>query len=164
MRSSARWEPQPAQAKHTAGRWNPQPGRGDAPRGRAAAGLLTLLGTGGSHRNASFLYRHIILRALAPMVPDKETQERVVRDSGLQWVLVRPPRFVSRRRGQLRVLREGDCGRIGHVARQDLAAVLLDAAERPRLPPPGDRRMLVDPNPAISNVARRPPPRQAPTR
>jgi uncharacterized protein YbjT (DUF2867 family) len=65
------------------------------------------------------------------MVPDKETQERVVRDSGLRWVLVRPPRFVSRRRGQLRVLREGDRGRIGHVARHDLAAVLLDAAERP---------------------------------
>jgi hypothetical protein len=29
------------------------------------------------------------------MVPDKENQERIVRDSGLEW-LVRPPRFVNR--------------------------------------------------------------------
>jgi uncharacterized protein YbjT (DUF2867 family) len=55
----------------------------------------------------------------------------VVRDSGLEWVLVRPPRFVSQRHERLRVLRRGDTGRIGHVARYDLAAVLLDAAERP---------------------------------
>ena len=92
---------------------------------------VTLLGTGGSQRNASFLYRYVILRALAPMIPDKENQERVVRDSGLEWVLVRPPRFVNQRHGQLRVLRPGDTGRVGHIARPDLAAVLLDAAERP---------------------------------
>jgi uncharacterized protein YbjT (DUF2867 family) len=92
---------------------------------------VTLLGTAGSQRNASFLYRQVILRVLAPMVPDKENQERVVRESGLEWVLVRPPRFVSQRRRQLRVLRPGDNGRVGHVARQDLAGILLDAAERP---------------------------------
>jgi uncharacterized protein YbjT (DUF2867 family) len=51
---------------------------------------VTLLGTADSKRNASPLYRYAILRALAPMVPDKENQERVVRDSGLEWVLVRP--------------------------------------------------------------------------
>ena len=46
---------------------------------------VTLLGTADSKRNASPLYRYVILRALAPMVPDKENQERVVRDSGLEW-------------------------------------------------------------------------------
>lgn len=35
---------------------------------------VTLLGTADSKRNASPLYRYIILRALAPMVPDKETR------------------------------------------------------------------------------------------
>jgi uncharacterized protein YbjT (DUF2867 family) len=65
------------------------------------------------------------------MVPDKENQERVVRESGLEWVLVLPPRFVNRQRGQPRVLRSGDKGRVGHVARQDLPRVLIDAAERP---------------------------------
>lgn len=92
---------------------------------------VTLLGTADSTRNASPLYRYVILRALAPMVPDKENQERVVRDSGLEWVLVRPPRFVNRSRGQPRVLRSGDKGRVGHVSRQGLARVLIDAAERP---------------------------------
>ena len=51
---------------------------------------MTLLGTADSKRNASALYRHMILRVLGPMVPDKENQERVVRDSGLEWVLVGP--------------------------------------------------------------------------
>ncbi len=92
---------------------------------------VTLLGTADSKRNASPLYRYVILRALAPMVPDKENQERVVRDSGLEWVLVRPPRFVNESRGQPRVLRSGDKGRVGHVSRQGLARVLIAAAERP---------------------------------
>ena len=92
---------------------------------------VTLLGTADSKRNASPLYRYVILRALAPMVPDKENQERLVRDSGLEWVLVRPPRFVNRSGGQPRVLRSGDKGRVGHVSRQGLARVLIDAAERP---------------------------------
>jgi uncharacterized protein YbjT (DUF2867 family) len=92
---------------------------------------VTLLGTADSKRNASPLYRYVILRALAPMVPDKESQERVVRDSGLDWVIVRPPRFTSQQRGQPRVLRPGEKGRVGHVSRRGLARVLVDAAERP---------------------------------
>jgi uncharacterized protein YbjT (DUF2867 family) len=92
---------------------------------------VTVLGTADSKRNASLLYRFVILRALAPMVPDKENQERVVRDSGLEWVLVRPPRFVNGSRGQPRVLLSGEKGRVGHVSRHGLARVLIDAAERP---------------------------------
>lgn len=91
---------------------------------------MTLLGTADSKRNASALYRHVILRVLGPMVPDKENQKRVVRDSGLEWVLVRPPRFVNRARAQLRVIRSGENGRVGHVSRRDLASVVIDAAER----------------------------------
>ena len=54
-----------------------------------------------------------------------------MRDSGLEWVLIRPPRFTSQRRGQLRVLRPGDKGRVGGVSRHDLVRMLIDAAERP---------------------------------
>jgi uncharacterized protein YbjT (DUF2867 family) len=92
---------------------------------------VTLLGTADSKSNASLFYRHVILRVLAPMVPDKENQERVVRDSGLEWVLVRPPRFVKGRRKRLRVLRSGERGRVGHVARQQLASVLIDVCQGP---------------------------------
>jgi len=64
------------------------------------------------------------------MVPDKQNQERVVRASGLDWVLVRPPTFVGfGSRGRARVIREGAPGRVGLVIRSELADLLVDAAE-----------------------------------
>jgi uncharacterized protein YbjT (DUF2867 family) len=90
---------------------------------------VTLLGVGASRANASLFYRAVILRVLAPMVPDKERQEQVVRGSELEWMLVRPGRFVAGKpRGELRVLREGERGRVGHVVRADLAGFLLECA------------------------------------
>jgi uncharacterized protein YbjT (DUF2867 family) len=90
---------------------------------------VTLLGVGTSRASASLFYGGVILRVLAPMVPDKERQEQVVRDSDLEWVLVRPGRFVAAKpRGDLRVLREGERGRFGHVVRADLARFLVDCA------------------------------------
>lgn len=89
---------------------------------------VTLLGAGSSRANTSLLYREVVLRMLAPMVPDKEAQERVVRDSDLEWLLVRPPRFVGgKARGRLRVVRDGERGRLGHVVRADLARFLVDS-------------------------------------
>lgn len=91
---------------------------------------VTLLGAGDSRRNAALLYRQVILRVVAPMVPDKENQERVVRDSDLEWVLIRPPTFVGfGARRQARVLREGERGRVGLVIRAQLADVVVRAAE-----------------------------------
>lgn len=92
---------------------------------------VTLLGLGESRANASLFYGNMILRVLAPMVPDKENQERVVRESGLEWVLVRPPRFVGEKPGaKPRVIRAGESGRVGSVRRKDLARVVVDAAEQ----------------------------------
>ncbi len=89
---------------------------------------VTLLGAGSSRANASLLYRGVVLRLLAPMVPDKEAQERAVRDSDLEWLIVRSPRFVGgKARGRLRVIREGQRGRLGHVVRADLARFLVDS-------------------------------------
>lgn len=88
---------------------------------------VTLLGVGSSRRNASLLYRELILRVLRAMLADKEAQEQAVRASELDWVLVRPPRFVARSpSGSIRVLREGEEGRVGRVVRADLARFLLD--------------------------------------
>jgi uncharacterized protein YbjT (DUF2867 family) len=89
---------------------------------------VTLLGVGASRPNASLFYGGVILCVLAPMVPDKERHERVVRESDLEWVLVRPGRFVGGKPGDLRVLREGERGRVGHVVRGDLARFLVDCA------------------------------------
>lgn len=94
---------------------------------------VTLLGVGGSRTHASFVYRELILRALAPMVPDKEAQEQVVRESGLEWTLVRPPRITGTgARDRVRVLHEGDPGRVGHVARADLASFLVECTTHGR--------------------------------
>jgi len=90
---------------------------------------VTLLGAGRSRSNASLFYREVVLRVLAPMMPDKEAQEHVIRDSGLDWTLVRPPRFVGGQpRGHLKVIEEGGQGRLGHVVRSDLAEFLMDCA------------------------------------
>jgi uncharacterized protein YbjT (DUF2867 family) len=90
---------------------------------------VTLLGAGSSRANASLFYREVILRVLAPMVPDKDAQEQAVRTSDLEWVLVRPPRFAkSKPRGSVQVIREGERGRVGHVVRADLAGFLVECA------------------------------------
>jgi uncharacterized protein YbjT (DUF2867 family) len=63
------------------------------------------------------------------VLPDKEAQEQAVRASDLEWVLVRPPRFVAGKpRGSIRAIREGERGRLGHVVRADLARFLVDCA------------------------------------
>jgi len=90
---------------------------------------VTLLGTGASRASGSLFYRMVILRALGPMLPDKEAQEDVVRSSGLDWTLVRPPRFTGGEAGgELHVIPEGQPGRVGSVVRADLAGFLLDCA------------------------------------
>jgi uncharacterized protein YbjT (DUF2867 family) len=94
---------------------------------------VTLLGLGASRANCSLFYREVILRVLAPMVPDKEAQEQVVRGSDLDWVVIRPPRFVSGRpRGTLKVIRDGEPGRLGHVVRADLARFVVGCATEDR--------------------------------
>lgn len=94
---------------------------------------VTLLGVGSSRANCSLFYREVILRVLAPMIPDKEAQEQAVRRSGLDWVLIRPPRFVTGRpRGALRVIAEGERGRLGRVVRADLARFVVDCAGEDR--------------------------------
>jgi uncharacterized protein YbjT (DUF2867 family) len=90
---------------------------------------VTLLGVGDSRSNCSLFYRGVILRVLAPMLPDKEAQEQVVRGSDLNWVLIRPPRFVrGRPRGTVKVIGEGQSGRLGHVVRADLARFAVRCA------------------------------------
>jgi uncharacterized protein YbjT (DUF2867 family) len=90
---------------------------------------VTLLGTGASRSQCSLVYRELTLRALAPMLADKEAQEQVVGGSDRDWVLVRPPRFTrGTPSGNLRVLPDSQLGRLGHVVRADLARFLVDCA------------------------------------
>jgi len=93
---------------------------------------VTLLGLGQSRQNTSLVYRSVVLRVLAPMIPDKEAQEQAVRASEVDWLLIRPPRFTTGEpTGRLRVIAEGEPGRLGRVVRADLARFLVDQAGRP---------------------------------
>jgi uncharacterized protein YbjT (DUF2867 family) len=88
---------------------------------------VTLLGLGPSKKNTSFFYGQLILRVLAPMIPDKEAQEDVIRQSPLAWTLVRPPRFTNGQPcGSLRTITEGGTGRLGRVVRADLARFVVE--------------------------------------
>ncbi len=90
---------------------------------------VTLLGLGSSRANAALAYRQVILRVLAPMIPDKQHQEEAVRASDLDWVLVRPPTIVGGRgRGASRVILDGERGRVGRVVRDELAERLVQLA------------------------------------
>ena len=91
---------------------------------------VTLLGVGQIRANTALLYRHILLRLLAPMVPDKQNTRSAWCAPPVDWVLVRPPTFVGfGSRGRVRVIREGAPGRVGLVIRSELADLLVDAAE-----------------------------------
>lgn len=71
----------------------------------------------------------IIGRVFAATYADLAAMEAIVRDSGLDWAVVRPGRLTSgMRQGRVR-LAEGDLARVPAVTRRELASVLLDRAE-----------------------------------
>ncbi|MGH2851518.1 MAG: hypothetical protein ACRDLP_12970 [Solirubrobacteraceae bacterium] len=58
---------------------------------------------------------------------------RAVRDSGIAWTLLRPPRFVGGGPlSSVRVFGEGEPGRVGHVVGADLAGFLMQCASEGR--------------------------------
>ena len=63
------------------------------------------------------------------MLPDKQGQENVVHSSELDSTVVLPRRFTDGKpRSELRVIAEGQPGRVGHAVGADLAGSLLDCA------------------------------------
>lgn len=85
-------------------------------------------GVGGSHN--PWIMRKVILpfflRALIPIMDDKERMEPMVMGSGLQWTIVRFPNIVDRpARGRIKVSRDGR-GISFSIAVQDAARFLVD--------------------------------------
>jgi len=64
---------------------------------------------------------------------DRREQERLVRESGLDWTILKPPLLTSGpRRGRARIGPDLRIGLTSRVRRADLAEVILDEIERPR--------------------------------
>jgi putative NADH-flavin reductase len=88
---------------------------------------VTILGTGDSGRHGSLFYKLFVLGYFVKhMLEDKERQEVVIRQSGLEWTIVRPPRYTDEpESGNYRVITDSG-GRIGKIGRKDLAGFMLD--------------------------------------
>jgi uncharacterized protein YbjT (DUF2867 family) len=78
------------------------------------------------------VYRFIASRVPAPAMEDRRAQETVVRESGLEWTLVRPTRLTNGpRTGRILAGDDFRIGALAHVSRADVAAFVADVLARP---------------------------------
>src|SRR3954466_5775300 len=89
---------------------------------------ITGMGAGDSARHGGFLFDNLIFPLLLKQVyADKNRQEAIVRDSGLDWVLVRPSILNDKPgRGSVRALTDLSDYHGGSISRQDVATFVLD--------------------------------------
>ncbi|WP_409190972.1 NAD(P)-dependent oxidoreductase [Bradyrhizobium sp. RDM4] len=89
---------------------------------------ITGMGAGDSAGRGGFLFDRLIFPLLLKNVyADKDRQEAVVRDSGLDWVLVRPSVLNDKPgRGAIRAITDLSDFHGGSIARQDVATFVLD--------------------------------------
>jgi uncharacterized protein YbjT (DUF2867 family) len=89
---------------------------------------ITGMGAGDSAGHGGFLFDNVIFPLLLKKVyADKNRQEAIVRDSGLDWVLVRPSLLNDKpSRGAVRALTDLSGVHGGSISRQDVATFVLD--------------------------------------
>ena len=89
---------------------------------------ITGMGAGDSAGHGGFLFDNLIFPLLLRKVyADKNRQEAIVRDSGLDWVLVRPSILNDKpRRETIRALTDLSGFHGGTIAREDVAKFVLD--------------------------------------
>lgn len=92
---------------------------------------VTGIGAGDSRGHGGFAFDRLILPLLLRHVyADKDRQEAIVRQSGLDWVLVRPTVLSNKPgRGAVRALVDLAGFHGGSVAREDVARFVLDQVE-----------------------------------
>jgi uncharacterized protein YbjT (DUF2867 family) len=86
------------------------------------------IGAGDSAGHGGFLFDRLIFPLLLRKVyADKNRQEAILRDSGLDWVIVRPAVLNDKPgRGRVRALTDLSGFRGGTVSREDVAGFVLD--------------------------------------
>jgi len=89
---------------------------------------ITGIGAGDSAGHGGFLFDKLIFPLLLRKVyADKDRQEALIRDSGLDWVLVRPAVLNDKpARGDVRALTDLTGFHGGSIARADVATFVLD--------------------------------------
>ncbi len=104
---------------------------------RAGVGRLlvvTGVGTGDSRGHGGLLYDRLALPLfLKTIYDDKDRQEDLVRQSGVEWVLVRPGFLTNGPlTGRYRILMDLTGVRAGWISRSDVAHFLLEESAGPR--------------------------------
>ena len=94
---------------------------------------ITGIGAGDSRGHGGLLYDRLLLPVLLRTVyADKNRQEQVVRDSGLEWVIVRPSLLKDAPgRGSYRVLTDLVGFHGGNIARADVADFVVKQIAEP---------------------------------
>jgi putative NADH-flavin reductase len=89
---------------------------------------ITGIGAGDSAGHGGFLFDNVIFPLLLKKVyADKNRQEAIVRDSGLDWILVRPSVLNDKPSGgSIRALTDLSGFHGGSISRQDVATFVLD--------------------------------------
>ncbi|OSI61257.1 NAD(P)-dependent oxidoreductase [Bradyrhizobium canariense] len=89
---------------------------------------ITGMGAGDSAGHGGFIADNVIFPLLLKKVyADKDRQEAIVRNSGLNWVLVRPSILNNKPgRGSIRALTDLSGFHGGSIAREDVAKFVLD--------------------------------------
>ena len=89
---------------------------------------ITGIGAGDSAGHGGFLFDRMIFPLLLRKVyEDKDRQEAIVRESGLDWVLVRPTVLNDKpRRDEVRALTDLSDFRGGSISRADVARFVVD--------------------------------------
>jgi uncharacterized protein YbjT (DUF2867 family) len=89
---------------------------------------ITGIGAGDSRGHGGFLFDNVILPLILRTVyDDKNRQEAIIRDSALDWVLVRPAVLNDKpARGAIRALSDLADFHGGVIAREDVARFVLD--------------------------------------
>ena len=92
---------------------------------------ITGIGAGDSKGHGGFLYDRIIQPLLLEEIyQDKDRQETIVRQSGLDWTLVRPGRLTNGpQTGRFRELSDLDGITVGKISRSDVAGFILAPLE-----------------------------------
>ena len=92
--------------------------------------VLSAFGTGESRRAMSFLIQKVVVDWILKLpFQDHERQEKMVRESGLDWVIARPGRLTNGV-GQKRYQKKATLEKVpASIARADVADFLVEAAE-----------------------------------
>ena len=89
---------------------------------------ITGIGAGDSRGHGGLLYDRLLLPVvLRTVYEDKDRQERLIRDCGLDWIIVRPSLLKDAPgRGSYRVLTDLTGFHGGHIARADIASFVVN--------------------------------------